>query len=371
MQSAYHARSLRLLPKLAFTITIGLITTVASYQAVRADVFTDPVGFVQQAANGSADTLTVVPFTQIDQYRGVVGSVSGSQITDAGTPGWTAGQWAYNPPANHNTYYVIFTTGANAGAYYTITNNGTGSLSVELAPTTLASVSPGDNYRIYPYWTLGTVWPNGQGVVPTTSIALKKTEVLFPAIGSSGVNLSPAFTYFFLQTATVTNWAVVGGGTSNVNDQIILPDQYVIVRQPSGGATTTNINLGAVPEYPIQVPLYTQASGSQDNFIGLYRPAAQNLAQSGLSNSFVLSTVALHRDELLVIPSGQVQNPSPSQTYFFVNPTSPSDSGWRLVGGGSADVGTSNVFAIGTGVIIRKVATNVVNTVLWNNLQNY
>jgi len=371
MQSAYHARSLRVLPKLAFTITIGLITTVAGYKAAAQDVFTDPVGFVQQANTASADTIQVIPFTQIDQYRGVVGSVSGSQITDANTPGWTAGQWAYNPPANHSTYYVIFTTGANAGAYYTITNNGTGSLSVELAPTTLGSVSPGDNYRIYPYWTLNTVWPNGQGVVPTTSIAIKKTEVLFPAIGGNGINLPPPTAYFFLQTAAVTNWAVVGGGTSNVNDQIILPDQYVILRQGAFGPTT-NVALGAVPEYPIQIPLYTQTGSQQDNFVGIYRPSTATLAQSGLSNSFIASTVAIHRDEVLVLnPNGQAQNAPFNQAYYFVNPTLVGDSGWRLVGGGTADAGSSNVFALGTGVIVRKIATNSPPVVLWNSQQNY
>jgi len=165
---------------------------------------------------------------------------------------------------------------------------------------------------------------------------------------------------------------VVGGATSNVNDQIILPDQYVIVRQPNGGVTTTNVTLGAVPEYPIQIPLYTQASGSQDNYIGLYCPAAQNLAQSGLSNSVLVSTSLVHRDEVLVVyPAGQSQNAPANQTYYYVFPTSPSDSGWRLIGGGTADAGTSNVFALGQGVIVRKIATNSPSVVLWNNLQNY
>jgi uncharacterized protein (TIGR02597 family) len=372
MQSAYHARSLRVLPKLAFTITIGLITTVASYKAAAQDVYTDPVGFVQQANTASADTIQSVPFTQIDVYRGVVGSVAGNVITDANTPGWTAGQWVYENGANsnpHNTYYVIFTTGNNAGAYYTVTNNGTGSLSVDLVPTTLASVSAGDNYRIYPYWTLNTVWPNGAGLI-TSTVASKKTEVLFPAIGVNGINQPPAPTYFFVASGATTNWEVIGGGASNVNDQIILPDQYFIVRQGAFGPTT-NVALGAVPEYPIQIPLYTDTGSQQDNYIGLYRPASQTLVQSGLSNALVYSTVASKHDEVLVLsPNGQAQNSPFNQTYYIVTATPP-DSGWRLVGGGTADAGSSNVFALGTGVIVRKIATNSPPVVLWNNLQNY
>jgi len=373
MQRAYATRGLRFLPKLTLAITAGLITAAASYAV---DVFTESVGFVKEQAGTAADTVTVVPFTQIDAYRGVVGSVSGNVITDNGSPGWTAGQWMFNPGGGqHNTYYAIFTSGANVGAYYIITNNAAGSLSVELIPTSLGSVSPGDTYRIYPFWTLNTVWPNGQGVVASPSTLSKKTEVLFPAIGVNGINQPPSPTYFFLQSATATNWAVVGGipASSNVNDQIILPDQYVIVRQQNGASTTTNITLGQVPSYPIQTPLYTQAAAPQDNFVSVYRPAAQSLAQSGLSNSVVISTQLSHKDLVLVLsPNGQAANAPANQTYFFVNPTGPSDSGWRLVGSvpSTADAGSSNVFALGQGVIVRKVATNA-TVVLWNNLPNY
>jgi uncharacterized protein (TIGR02597 family) len=324
--------------------------------------------------------LISIPFSQLDQYRGVVGSVSGSEIVDNGSPGWTTGQWAYNPPGQHSTYYVQFITGNNAGAYYTITNNDAGDLSVELSPTTLASVSPGDTYRIYPYWTLNTVFPGGSGVQASTGTTggARKTEVLFPSIGGSGINLAAAATYYFLQESAATNWVIVGGATSNVNDQIILPDQYITVRQQNNSSNTTVLTIGAVPTWPAQIPLYALAGGQQDNFIGVSRPATQALTDLGLTNNnngngFLISggvTSGTRKDQLLTFNVGSPQgiNQSASAAYYLVAQTA-GNSGWRIVGGGSTDVGTNTIPA-GTGIIIRKYQTNL-TTVVWTELPNY
>jgi uncharacterized protein (TIGR02597 family) len=383
MQSAYHARSLRVLPKLAFTITIGLITTVASYKAAAQDVFTDPVGFMQLPAQTNSDTYLSLPFSQIDQYRGVVGSVSGSKLTDANTPGWTAGQWMYGNGANsnpHNTYYALFITGNDAGAYFIVTNNDAGDLYVEASPTAaLTSANPGDTYRIYPFWTLNSAFPGGAGVQASTGTTggTRKTEVLFPDIGGSGINLAASAIYYFLQSATATNWAIAGGAASNVNDQIILPEQYVVIRQQNNSSTTTPIALGAVPEWPLQIPLYGQPAAQQDSFVGIVFPATQTLSSLGLTNNnngngFLISggtTGGTRKDELLTFTSGaQGINPAANNIYYLVNPTA-GNSGWRLAGGGTTDVGTNTIPA-GTGIIIRKFQTNL-TTVVWTQLQNY
>ena len=388
MQKVKITRGLRFLSKLI--ITVGLISAAIAYQAPAQNVYTTPVGFTQQGYGSNQDTIISVPFTQIAAYKGIVGSVSGSMITDANSPGWPTGQWVYgnaNNPSPHSTYYVIFTTNAvangapclNAGAYYTITNNDAGDISVELVPTTLANVSAGDSYTIYAYQTLNTVWPNGQGVIPSTSTLSRKTLVLFPCIGCVGQNLAAPQTFYFLQETAATNWALLNASpaTSNFNDQIILPDQYMRIRNSAFGPTT-NIVLGEVPEYPIQIPLYTNpvASGSnQDNYVAIYRPTATSLAQSGLSNSVAISPSTLSRKDLVLVlyPDPQSQNAAFNQTYFFVKPTAVGDSGWRLLNStpAGADAGSSNVFALGTGVIVRKVPTNVTSTIIWNSLQTY
>ena len=163
-----------------------------------------------------------------------------------------------------------------------------------------------------------------------------------------------------------------------MNDQIILPDQYITVRQQNNAPTTTVLTIGAVPTWPAQIPLYALAGGQQDNFIGVSRPATQALTDLGLTNNnngngFLISggvTSGTRKDQLLTFNVGSPQgiNQSASAAYYLVAQTA-GNSGWRIVGGGSTDVGTNTIPA-GTGIIIRKYQTNL-TTVVWTELPNY
>src|SRR5437867_360398 len=177
----------RLWAVVAFT---AIAATIPIASAV--DVFTEPVGFFKVDLLTNSDTYTSVPFTQIPQFRGVVNSVAGNVITVNGSPGWTANQWA-TPTANgYYPYFAILTSGAKEGQYYTITANTANTLSVVLSPEDLSGVGASDLVRIIPFWTLGTVFPGGTGVVASASTLVRKTEILFPNIAGVGVNLTPS-----------------------------------------------------------------------------------------------------------------------------------------------------------------------------------
>jgi len=353
-------------------VALGLAAT--HLQA--ADVFTDPVGFVNLAAQSNADTYFSMPFTRQDEGRGAVASVSGSVITVGGTP-WLTDQWVF--PATSaadgtvsNTYYVVLTSGAKQGAYYTITNNTENTLDVELSPEDLSGIASNDTFRIIPYWTLNTIWPNGKGVVPSpgTSGGARRTIVLFPNIDGVGINLASIATYYFLQTATATNWQKSTGG--NYNHQIILPDQYVIVRQLASATTTTNTVVGTVPTFNWRIPLYG-TNVPQDNFIGLPRPTVQTLNDLGFTNNnngngFLVSpgtSGGARRDILLVVNNTSMGiNKATIGSYYLLS------TGWRKSTDSSTDVGTNVVFQPGSAFIIRKYPTNT-QTVIWSQPPNY
>jgi uncharacterized protein (TIGR02597 family) len=210
-----------------------------------------------------------------------------------------------------------------------------------------------------------TAFPNGQGITPTTSLLSRKTELLFPDIDGVGINLSPAATYFYYNNA----WRKSGQPASvSYNDQIVLPDQYFVVRQNNQAPTVTFNPPGACAMKKIRLPFYTQTSTKQDNYVGLYRPKAQTLNESNLTNAFVATTSLLTRkDELLVFDNTvQQKNKSPSATYFYYN------SAWRKSGQPSTvDFGTNVVFEPGIGVIIRKATNSVAATAIWVNSPNY
>jgi uncharacterized protein (TIGR02597 family) len=141
---------------------------------------------------------------------------------------------------------------------------------------------------------------------------------------------------------------------------------YFIVRH-NVSTNTTLTTLGAVVTAKLCMPLRTQATVQQDNYLGLLRPNSASLNECGLvsSGAFAASPLPGSRtDELLVFDNSVVQkNKSSSSIYYYWN------GAWRRVGSGSADVGLTQIFIPGTGVIIRK-STNVTSSV-WVNVPNW
>jgi uncharacterized protein (TIGR02597 family) len=367
MQRAYCARSSRLLPKLALTITAGLITTVAAYKAAAVDVFTDPVGFYQLQLLTNSDTYSSIPFSQIPQFRGALASApgSGAQLAIAGSPGWAPGQWATVTANGYYPNYAFVVSGSQAGASFTITNNDASNLYVVLNPENASAMSAGDKIQIIPFWTLGTAFP-ASSVVASTLIS-QKTIILFPDMTTVGQNLAPTPSYYFLNNAWRKNGAP---SASNYNDAVILPDQYVIVRQNNNATTTTNITLGAVNVNNAHTAIFANApSGSlvkQDNALAVTRPAVQTLDQTGLSNIVLASTLITTKDLILTFDnSAQAKNKAASASYFFFN------NHWRKSGApNTVDFGPTNIFNPGDGFIFRAY-TNTVTQRIWSNQPNY
>jgi len=363
------------------SIVLALALPIISATTTQAvDVVTDPVGFYNVVYQTNSDTYFSMPFTRPDESRAVVASVSGSIITVNGSP-WIAGQWVFPATSSvdgtvSNTYYVVITSGTKSGAYFIITNNTVNTLDVELTPEDLSGVTAGDTLRIHPFWTLGTIWPKGQGITPSpgTTGANRRTQVLFPNIGGYGYNLASAATYFFLQTATTTNWVLSTDTAHNYNHQIVLPDQYVIVRNQSLLIpTTTNTTVGQVSTYALRIPLYG-TNVNQDCYIGLPRPSVHTLYDLGFTNNnngngfrpSAGTTGGARRDTLLVFNNtAQGVNKSTAATYYLLT-----NGQWRISTDSATDVGTNVVFTPGSGFIIRKYPTNT-PVIIWNNVPNY
>ncbi len=68
---------------------------------------TDPVGYTALPLLANSDSLISIPFTRPVAYAGAIGSISGSTITLATSPGFTASQFVYASGTQSNTYYAI------------------------------------------------------------------------------------------------------------------------------------------------------------------------------------------------------------------------------------------------------------------------
>jgi len=336
----------------------------------RAEAASTPAGFYKLDCLGNSDTIVSIPFSRPETNSSLVQSIAGNVITVSGTPGWLVNQFVYVSGTQSNTYYLRFLSSAKEGSYYPIVANTANSLTLSLGGDDISSVTNGTRVSVIPYWTLGTAFPQGKGVIATALSFSRKTEVLIPNVNGVGINLSPGPAYYFLTNATFPNgiWQQVGTLTTNKNDDVLLPDNYFIVRHNTASNTVFTAQ-GSVPVSKLAVPLATEAFTKQDNFVALSRPVTATLNESGLiqSGAFIGSPTTFSRtDELLVFNNAvAAKNKAPSARYFYLSPSNT----WCKVGFGTTDMGSQPVFTPGIGVIIRKYTNSVSG--LWVNSPTY
>jgi uncharacterized protein (TIGR02597 family) len=238
-----------------------------------------------------------------------------------------------------------------------VTANGANTITLNLGADTLNSVVAGDALVIEPYWTLNTVFPNGNGVNISPTAGNRNTEILIPDFTSTGFYLSESKFYFF----NAGIWKQVGQSV-NHNDDILLPNTYFTVRH-NVSTNTVIATLGNVITSKVATVIQTSPTSPQDNSVSLMRPTPVSLNNSGLisSGAFAPSPLPGSRtDELLTFDNSVTnRNKSSSSVFYYWS------NAWRQVGAGTTDVGTNAPLGSGAGVIIRK-GTNSTNPV-WTN----
>ncbi|MCF7790207.1 MAG: TIGR02597 family protein [Prosthecobacter sp.] len=366
-------RSLLLLPLIA-TATMAQETT-------------SPVGFNTVTALGSSDTRLSAPLQRHAVYQGVVQSVAGNEITVQGLPGWTLNQFLYVSGSQPNTYYVTPTTGNKKGMFYTLTANSadsgtanTTTVTVDAAGDTLdtgSGILSGDALSIIPFWTLDTMFPGQAGITGTTAIlgTGAVTQILVTDPTTVGTDLASSRTYYYFTGSTFggPGWRMISGGfTSIKNDDVILPDLPIIVRQ--NNVPTSQITVvGSVPASDRKYIIGTlQANQDQDNNIAVDIPVPMTLTQSNLyqSGAFLGTSniFGVGGDKLLVFNDAVTgYDKSANFTYYYFTGTTNGGEGWRRVGGGFSTIRDNDViFQPGSGYVVRKIATPTPSTAVWS-----
>lgn len=353
-------------------IFLALTAGLAAGTPARAElVASAPAGAVGLAIKGKSDTLLAVPLARRGVFHGSVdlagvAAGNGFSFPVAGNPRWIANQFA-------GTFYLRFTSGARQGMYYTITANTAAGVTVDPAGDNLTGVLPKDTFQIVPHWTLGSLFPPASAgtaenpLTPSAGVAPadRRSEILLPDTVRTGINLPPASRFFF----TSTGWVEDRAGHPAADDTILPPDGFFIVRQPPiVAADSVWLATGSVVGASVVVPLATQASGKQDNYVGLIRPVDVPLAQSGLQTGFVDSLGKAgfqRRDTLLVFDNAvAAYHKSAAKSYFRVAGTWYSDARGNPV----AD---NDVLAAGSGFVIRKFERPAGATAWWTNSPGY
>lgn len=328
----------------------------SSNVAMAVDACSEPSGSLVITILTNSDTYVSIPYTRASLFCGTVQFASNNTITVQGAPGWTNGQWSQVTTNGYFPNYVVLTSGSKEGANYTITNNSPDTLFMVGDCDDLSGVTTGDQLAIIPFWTLGTIFPGGAGIIPSTSSLSRKTEILFPppacAPHCSGVPHTGPI-YFFFNNA----WRKVGVNTaSNFNDVVIFNDEYFIARQSSSAPTTMFTAAGNVVQYAQRTCLWADNfTTNWDNPVANYHSTTQTLDQVNLAAVITASnpgaTNPVINDLLLVYNNAAMKkNKAPAHVYFYYI------DHWADLNNPpySVDRGGDPVFIPGTGVTVRR-----------------
>jgi uncharacterized protein (TIGR02597 family) len=342
MQRAYAPRGLRFLPKLTLAITAGMITAAATYAT---DVFTDPVGFITQTATPSGLAFWGLGLTQLPVQKGIVGTVSGTTITDS------SGAWTNNQFNSGGVPYEIeITSGSNAGLIDEIVGT-TAPNQVTTANNDSGLITAGQTYSIRPSWTLNTLFGTNDSAGlfgASTATAADNVQVWNP-IAQSFV------TYFY---KTNTNGGGVGWRASNAlsvnagTNALFLDQGFVVNRKIATG--TNVVVVGAVKLGQTIVPI-TQSGLT---FAGNVYATSLSLGSSGLYTTN--DATGLHGASTATAADNvQIWNPAGQSfaTYFFKTNTNGGGVGWRASNALSVDASTNAIPLGGVAVVNRKIAT--------------
>ena len=336
MQRAHHARGLGFLPKLAFIITVGVITTAVSYQALATDVFTDPVGFITLTVQGSngisnarAKSLQGLGMTQLLTNRGTIASIATNGITDS------SATWADNDYTN-GLFFIEITSGPNAGLLDDVVAAFGSTKTVYTANDDSALVSAGQTYKIYPHWTLGTVFgPNDESGLKKGSSSVADQILVFNPINQ-------AFTAYYFSSggAVGVGWRSTGS-TDQQNTKLYL-DQGFLVQRNEGTNVLVKL-VGGVKLGQTIVPI-----GPTNNLAGnVYATSALTLTNSNLIQSGLAGGSSSTADQVLIL------NPATGAfTSYYWSTGGAVGVGWRSTG--STDQGNTPIPLGQSLLIVRK-----------------
>lgn len=340
-------------------------------------VATDPVGFVTINLPANSDTYVSLPLRRNPEFVGVPSAVAGNKITLHNTTTLTPSQFVYSSPAQNKHYCLFVAAGTKAGAFYTIIGNDASSLMVDLAGDTLEGAlalgAGGTQLQVIPYHTLATIFPSGQGVVASagSEVANRRTQILIPDQQSVGTDLAASAIYYYNSdtTGVGAGWRKEGTPNQLANDDILFPDNFLIVRNPPGAATTLTM-LGGVQMSSLQAPISTLAPNvDQDNPVAIPVATTLTLKQTNLfeSGAFKGSPKlgAMYRqDQLLVFSNSEAQqDKSAAKIYYYL--TGGATPGWRLNGDLNTVRDNDVVVDSNTALIVRKKGGQSVGTSFW------
>jgi uncharacterized protein (TIGR02597 family) len=301
---------------------------LAGAQATTA--YTTPVGYITVAVPAASDTTISPSLERPSLVAAAAASISGNNI---GASGLTADALTAGAGS-----YLLVTSGPLVGKRYSVTSNAATVITVDGGATTLQAQGfvTGNTYRVVPFWTLNTLFPNGAGV-GSTSDALNPTSFVFAASTGVGINKASAKAYIHcsgdvendLPAGWYDNDAVFDGALTEAQQRID-PSRMYSIRSASGSGSSAVIS-GQVPSSGVEIPVPV-ATVFNDVYLGAPYPVDVSLQDSGLQSAIQASTDALNPIELIFVYDVLALgiNKAAAKSYFYCSGDLENDlpAGW-------------------------------------------
>lgn len=280
-------------------LSLAAIAGIGVHSASAQTVTTDAVGFNDKTVPADSDVTYSPSLHRPAKFSGVIES-----IVDADTIQISNASFSVNEFAAPEAHYVVIGSGDREGMFAQISANAADTLDLtffvqDLGNTINDQVLAGDEVKIIPFWTLGTLLPDGDIPDGTQVLLYDRTE--------EGINNSAEMIF--------TMFAGFGwfDGPTNGNGEIIMPDESFKIRAPSG--TPVQITqVGAVQMEKVRT-LLENVTGGVDQDIRVTTGLAVPIALQ----SFLNPGAAAEGDQVLIYSeTDAAQNKSAEAiaTYF-------------------------------------------------------
>jgi uncharacterized protein (TIGR02597 family) len=253
-------------------ITYSLLAAAAAcgFAQAQTTAYTTPVGYVslgdttpgQPAIKANTDVFVSIPLQLSSVFAGTVSSVSGNTITISGTP--ALGSLTTIP------HTITIGSGTKAGLIATVLTNTSDSVTVAVASgDSLTGIAAADKIVIRRAWTvggfMGSTFPSGTQLLTLPD--------------SSAFNPSAVGIYEW----DGTGWVDTVNTGDYADNDVLYPNETLIVRNQSATPITSFVVSGEVPTASNRVVIAANGAGGADNAISYFGPVDEAIGLSGLS----------------------------------------------------------------------------------------
>ncbi len=348
---------------------ISLLSILGSSTVLHGQtVATDPVGFYTVNVNANSDRVLALGLSRGPVLTTTVASVSDNVVTLNAT--LTPDQFVFNEGDQNNTYYlqVKGADGAPAvGKWFEVTDNDASTVTLDqgASANTVAAqgLDAGAQVCIIPFWTLNTLFPNGEGLDATSDFFDPADVVrLYTGAEGLGVNVPTGAAIFYYDgsqggSAGWYNQDTLAGPLDNLP---IAPDSVVTVRN-EGEASSLTIT-GAVPTDSVSSELVTAGATRNDNVVGNPFPVPTSLGSNGL-RLFESGAVASSSDFFnpvetvrLYDADAEGTNVPPSGIYLYYDGSQGGTAGWYNADTFAGPLDNDLLVNPGDAIVVRKAA---------------